>query len=361
MKKTTKVLITGATGFLGTHILKFLLGDDYKVFLLIRGNQQKEVEEKKDELIKNISDKRIKIVSKKNIMAIRGDVSKKNLGIEDKIFKKIIREVEVIYHCSALTGFRLPLKDAIKNNLEGTKNVLKFASACRNIKRVNYISTAFIVGTKKCIFKEDDNIEMGQEFNNTYERSKYEAELLVQKYKKQGLKISIFRPSIIAGEYWSGRTTNFKMFYEPLHFFSLGIFDKVPANPKTLHNLIPVDIAAKAIYLLGTREKKEGVYHIVSSNNDTFRNFMKSASNFFGYRNPRFISQEKFNMSELTFIQKQILEPFLPYLNYEVIFENKKTQKLLKKYSFTFPKIDTGYYRRLFKFCSDCNFIKKKI
>ena len=60
---------------------------------------------------------------------------------------------------------------------------------------------------------------MGQGFRNAYERSKFEAELLVRERSAQ-LPILVLRPSIVVGERSSGWTTSFNVLYPPLKAFA---------------------------------------------------------------------------------------------------------------------------------------------
>ncbi|MFH1824413.1 MAG: SDR family oxidoreductase [Candidatus Firestonebacteria bacterium] len=361
MKSLKNIFITGSTGFLGMNILRYILQDDnIYVYLLIRGNSEAEVKKRGWEIINKIyskGDSNDRIVKRVNF--IKGDVSQFNLGLNKKTREELFNYVDSIYHCAALTGFRVSLNEISKANVEGTKNILEFAIKCKKMKRFNYISTAFIVGNKNCTFTEKD-FDVGQKFNNTYEQTKFEAERLVRKYNKNGLRVSIFRPSIIVGKYLTGETTNFKMFYEPLHFFSQELFKEVPVDLEVEHNLVPIDAVAEAVCILAEKEEKEGTYHIISTDNIKCHHFMDLSAIFFGYNNPKWVPLDKSIMRKFTPIQKKILIPFIPYFNYKAKFSSKETETILRKYNFKYPPINDSFINRLFEFCNKVGFIKKK-
>ncbi|MDD3375297.1 MAG: SDR family oxidoreductase [Candidatus Omnitrophica bacterium] len=353
------ILLTGATGFLGKYLLKLFLLDKgiNVVYLLIRGSNQETSIARAQKVLKTISC--ASSLREKKVIVVSGDISKKKLGLTGSEYGELCKKINSIYHSAALTGFSIDSKMAKMANVFGTKNLLDFCSDCLNLSKFNYIGTAFIAGNKVGSFSEDD-FDCGQKFNNHYEQSKFEAESIVRKnFKNEKFFISIFRPSIILGDFCTGGTTNFKMFYEPLYLFSKGIFNSVPANVRCSQNIVPVDLVAKGIFLLAESEKKNAVYHVVNPTNVRAGDFVDLAARFFGYTNPEFIPIEKFNMKELTPVQYKLIQPFLSYFNYKATFLSDKTQKALKDYKFEYPKIDNDYYLRLFNYCANVGFIKK--
>lgn len=355
-----KIFLTGATGFLGSYILRLiLLKSDSSVNLLIRGNSQIEAEKRMHYLLKRSYMNKCNKQILRRIQVIQGDQTKEYMGLTKIAYKGLLRSTEEIYHCAALAEFKMPLEKVRFINVFGTENILKFAEKCRRLTKLSYISTAFIAGNKVGLFKEED-LDTGQTFNNTYEQSKFEAELLIRKYIKKGLRISIFRPSIIVGEYLSGETTNFRMFYKPFRSIALGLFKEIPLGVNTFLNLIPVDSAAQAIYTLATREDKIDVYHIVSPQHILVKHLMDIAAIKFEYKNPKYIPTEDYNFKKLSLIQKQILDAYFPYFNYRTIFDSNKTQKTLRKYNFKYPDINDNFLYRIFDFCKTYGYIRLK-
>ena len=361
MKKRKKAFISGITGLLGSYLAKELLSKGYKVIALARSSKGKSAKQRAFEILKFVYGKRwnqehINL----SLEIIDGDIVNPGLGISDThLYRYLSLETDIIIHCAALTELRAPWQEIRKVNIDGTRNILEFAMFARKIgklKKFNHISTIYVAGTTKKKFTENDLV-FGQKFNNAYEKSKFEAEVLVNKYMRKGLKTAIFRPSMIIGDSESGKTNNFRLFYQPLHYFVNEIFEKYPGDLSSTQNLINVDVAASSIAMLVESEESP-VYHIISPKNIALRFLMKSASAYFNFRMPKFIPAKRFNFDLLSPAQKALAQPFLPYFNYKVNYVSTLTKNILEKYNFNFPSVDKNNLNRIFKYCTVSGFIK---
>ena len=359
------ILVTGATGFLGSLIVDEILSSSGDVLHILVRDKQASVG--RDRLISTLSDARgggLNEAEKNRIHAYKGDITKKGLGLDRRDAADLAGTIDVIYHSAATTDINLPIAKARKINVGGTANVLDFALQCKQkgrLKKVNHISTTYVAGTGKALFKES-HLDIKQGFNNTYEQSKFDAEKLVHEYRKNGLDIDIFRPSIILGRYTDGKTTNFKMFYQPLHFFALEIFEKIPAKGHSRANVINVDTAARAMVLISKRSDKPNMtYHIASPESPTFEFILDTACEYFGFKKPEVVRPEALNMvMEYSFAQERMIAPYLPYFSYLTKFDMENTLNCLKEENFTFPVFDKANLVRLFEYCEKIGFIKRK-
>lgn len=360
MKKKYTIFLTGATGLVGSYLLKILLENGHRVYVLARPKRNKSSHQRIKELLDfwdvDVSDEDIM----SNLKVVEGDITYSgNLGIKNtEIIDELRTDVEIVFHSAALTDLRAPWEVIKVVNIDGTKNVLDFVFNFRNIKKVNHISTTYVVGESNCLEFGEDMFELDQDFHNTYERSKFEAERLVRIYKDKGLNISIFRPSLITGRSIDGKTIDFRIFYEPLHFFSLEIYDEFPGDINCIQNLIHVDTVANILYVLGDREESD-VYHLVSPEDITVGLFLSLASNFFGFRLPQLVPLEKFDFRRWTVTQRLLAEPFIPYFNYRTKIKADKTRKIINN-DVSFPPFDKDNLRRIFNFCVERSFIKIK-
>ena len=144
------VFLTGSTGFLGSYLLKILLENNHKVYCLARGKKMPAYQRVVESL--NFWDKEIGEDKLKNLRVIEGDITLPDLGIKSQKEKdELFSEIEIIFHCAALTHLRGELERLRKVNVEGTRNILEFALRCKHIRRVNHISTAYVVGKKEKI------------------------------------------------------------------------------------------------------------------------------------------------------------------------------------------------------------------
>lgn len=303
----------------------------------------------------------------KKICVIKGDVTQKNLGLNESDSRKLETEVDVIFHGAAITDLNIPISELRKTNVNGTKNMLDFTQNCKKngrLKKLNHISTAYVagdMGKHNCTIYED-NIKLGQGFNNNYERSKYEGEQLIADYRNRGLEIDVFRPSIILGRFGDGVTTNFKMLYQPLHFFSLGLFDRLPKPEFKVGNLINVDIAARSIVQISKKATRRNVnYHIVSPNTVSLDYILTIASDYFGFKKPEFTIAKDFDFAnEYTPAARKIIEPYMSYFNYGANFDMANTLSKLPDAEKSFPQFDKKNLTRLFEYCDKTGFIRRK-
>ena len=114
--------------------------------------------------------------------------------------------IEEIYHLAAIYDLSVSREVGMRINVEGTRNVLDFAERCRSLRRFQYVSTCYVSGRYDGVFREDD-LEVGQRFNNFYEETKFLAEVEVR--KRKGLPYIIYRPSVVVGDSRTGETQKF--------------------------------------------------------------------------------------------------------------------------------------------------------
>ncbi|MFA5389782.1 MAG: SDR family oxidoreductase, partial [Candidatus Omnitrophota bacterium] len=313
------IFITGATGFLGWDMAKDLLEDKgSRLYLLVRGKSGTAPQERVNKLIKkDYSGDEIKGIADR-IEVIEGDITGPGLGIDKKLSKRLYEEIDTIYHSAALCEFGVKWERIETINVGGTKNVLEFAKKCASLKRFNHISTVALAGNFRGVFYES-YLDKGQKFNNTYERSKFETEKLVHAYEKEGLNASIFRPGIITGDYVTGETDNFQMFYQFLHILSLELFDELPVNKDTKYGFSPVDYVAKAICLISSGAGSGKTYHITNPNTVSFPSFLDKAASYFGFKKPALIPKEKYDFDKLTGFRRKLIDFYMPYMIHEKI------------------------------------------
>ena len=125
--------------------------------------------------------------------------------------------------------------------------MIGFARECKALGRLErfvHVSTAYVSGKQSGTFRERQ-LDAAQEFRNTYEQTKWEAEHVVM--AAGDLAPAIARPSIVMGEADTGWTPAFNVLYWPLRAFSRGLFDEIPALPAAHVDVVPVDYVADAL------------------------------------------------------------------------------------------------------------------
>ena len=368
-----KIIITGATGFLGSNILFRLLEKDrkHRFCLIIRGRKDKSPRDRLHSILSTRYDVGQVKEFEKRIDLVLGDVTWKHFGMDDRAYGRLAYNVVRIIHAAATVSFSLPLDMARNINVEGTKHLLDFAEFAykgRTLTRVDYVGTAYVAGKRSGIILEQE-LDMGQEFNNTYEQTKFEAEKLIRERWKD-LPIVLYRPSIIVGESTTGRTSSFNVMYFPLKLYARGIWRWVPGSADTPVDIVPVDFVCDALECI-SRESGSGggCYHLTASKNaTTIGHGARMAQSYFGGKPVQFIPPKiymntihrmadhlTFGRLHDTLMNKGAL--YLPYFMNRLRFDNRNAQAILEKHGLEPPKVE-DYFARIFQFCIDTDWGK---
>ncbi len=235
------VLLTGATGFLGTEVADRLIRHpNLTIYALVRAADEAEAAHR----LRSVWHDHRELCSQigKQVIPASGDFTKPGLGLEGEISGKITESVTLVVHAGAEINFNKSKDELFEVNVSGTKNMLSFAADMKSLRRFVHISTAYVAGQKRGLVMEEDG--PAQEFSGFYEQSKAEAEKLV---RESGLPYTICRPGMIIGDSKSGRVRNFNTIYYVLKMMLLGKMRIFPMKPQTLLNLVPVDYVADAV------------------------------------------------------------------------------------------------------------------
>jgi long-chain acyl-CoA synthetase len=240
----------------------------------------------------------------------------------------------MIVHCAASVSFGLSLDEARAINVEGTRRMLELAGRAQELgelERYAQVSTAYVAGTHAGRFSEHD-LDVGQGFNNSYEQSKFESELLV--HACPNLPFTIFRPSIVVGDRNSGWTAAFNVLYWPLRALARGLFPAVPAVPSAPVDVVSIDYVADGIHELcqssgGIRQ----TYHLTAgADASTIAEIADLASGYFQQPTPRLLSPAEFSSADHGVAQSMLVEGamYFPYFSVQTTFDDAFTRAQLK-------------------------------
>lgn len=233
------ILLTGFPGFLGTYLVDRLI----------------EISSREVQIVCIVQDKFLALAKEKidhhpswkgRVLLVVGDITQTNLGLT----KEWNERVEQIYHLAAVYDLSVRKGIAHLINVVGTQNVIQFAQACKNFRRLDYVSTCYVSGRFDGTFVEAD-LAKQQSFNNHYEETKYLAEVEVQKAMKDGLPATIYRPGVVVGDSKSGWTQKFDGPYYIIQWLDrqkkLAILPALGDYNQIRVNVVPVDFVADAI------------------------------------------------------------------------------------------------------------------
>ena len=239
------VLLTGATGFLGTWIARELVKKGNTVFALVRSQKALDAQMRLARLWHH--DKMLLQALGSQIVAIEGDITLNDLGLSQSARELLYADIDAIVHTAADVSINRTVAQTRTTNVEGTRNILSFALSLneeRPLKRFVHISTAYVAGTRDGLVLESESFAPG--FNSSYEQSKFEAEALIREAGDK-LPISIMRPTQIVGDSQTGEIFTFNTVYYPLKMYLKGKLRLIPARPDAKLSIVPVDYAARAV------------------------------------------------------------------------------------------------------------------
>ena len=177
-----KILVTGGAGFIGSHLVRTLLDENYRVSVI-------------DDLSRNVNNLE-DLISRKEIEFLKGDIRYR------EHVDMAMKDVDEVFHLAAVCLNRCKAwpMEAIQVNLNGAYNV--FGSAVgHGVGRVIYFSTASVFGEPERL-PMDEELPMRAE--EPYGATKACAEKLLRFLsRKHGLKYLIFRPFNVYGTYQS--------------------------------------------------------------------------------------------------------------------------------------------------------------
>lgn len=257
------ILLTGATGFLGMETLARLIDrGEQQIIVLVRTDDDRGVQQRLARVLAQLYDEPGRLADQ--VHAVRGDLLEPGLGLSREDRRRLVDSVDRIIHCAASISFELPLEQARAINVEGVVRMIELAreiTAGGGLRRVVHVSTAYVGGRHSGEFREED-LDVGQEFRNTYERSKHEAEHLLR--EATDLPIVIARPSIVVGHQTSGWTPAFNVIYWPIRAAERGLLKEVPARPDSIVDFVPVDYVTDGLIGLLEDSAAQGTYHLVA-------------------------------------------------------------------------------------------------
>jgi thioester reductase-like protein len=251
--------VTGATGFIGRHLVEQLLKREGTIYVLVREGSKGRLEELRNRLG----------ADPERVVGVVGDLSQGQLGVSEEEIESLRGEIDHLFHLAAIYDMRADAESQRVANVEGTRHMVEFSEAVQ-ADRVHLVSSIAAGGLYKGTWREDMFEEAENLDTHPYFRTKHEAERVVREESNRPWRI--YRPGIVVGHSETGEMDKVD---GPYYFFKLirrirGAVPQwlpLPSVEGRQINIVPVDYVAAAMDHIAHSDGLDGrTFHLTDPN-----------------------------------------------------------------------------------------------
>ena len=352
--------VTGATGFIGRHLVSNLLKRKGSVHVLLRKGSHKKLAAIGKQMGWDMS----------RVIAVNGDMTAAKCGVGAAQLRALSGNVKHFFHLAAIYDLTADAEAQRKANVDGTRNALDLAVAIK-AGCFHHTSSIAAAGLYPGVFRED-MFDEAEGLDDPYLRTKHDSEGLVRDEKR--IKWRIYRPGMVVGH---SRTGEMDKIDGPYYFFSLlkRLRQMLPPWMPMLGveggriNIVPVDFVADAMDHIAHKPKLDGqCFHLVDPDpkrvGEVLNLFaraghapemtMRIDTRMFAFV-PSAITGAIGGLPPMRRFIGMLLRDFripreaLKFINYPTRFDNRETERALKGSGIQVPALD-GYAWRLWDY-----------
>lgn len=364
------LLLTGATGFLGIHILAdYLEHDSGTAYCIVRGESQEICEQRMKKLLSFYFGNRYQnLFANHRIVVIQGDLQKSHLDLTEQQYRYLAEKVDMVINAAANVKHYGAYQYFHEANVESVERLIAFCKQAN--AKLLHISTLSVSGnsfgnhsdghineTKKQFY--ENSLYIGQSLDNVYARSKFEAEKAVLEAMDKGLHANIMRMGNLSNRLRDGV---FQMNHESnatlrriKGILDLGILPEYLADTQV--EFTPIDEAAKAVMTIARHfSDTHTIFHINNTKTVCFRQLCIYLS-MLGYTID-IVSDSVFadalrqaaEHEETAYLFETFINDMDTYdrIHYEssIHIENTFTEQYLNNLGFSWPETGLAYLRK---------------
>jgi NAD(P)-dependent dehydrogenase (short-subunit alcohol dehydrogenase family) len=348
--------VTGATGFIGRHLVSNLLKRKGTVYVRVRKSSQAKLKDLIEQMGWDAA----------RVQAVLGDLGKPKLGVSPAQQKALAGKVKHVYHLAAVYDLSASAESQIGPNVEGTRNAVEFAEAV-GAKLFHHTSSIAVAGLYSGVFREDMFAE-AENLDHPYFRTKHDAEKIVRESCR--IPYRIYRPAMVIGH---SRTGEIDKIDGPYYFFTLikKLRSLLPPWVPTVGieggriNMVPVDYVADAMDHIGHKPGLDGgcfhltdpaprrigeVLNLFARAGHAPQMSMRIDARMFGFI-PAPIRMALGNLAPVKRFTGMVLKDLgipssvLGMINYPTRFDCRETERALKGSGIRVPELDSYAWR----------------
>jgi len=348
--------VTGATGFIGRHLLERLLERKGTIHCLVRKESLGKFQELREQLG----------VGEERLVAVVGDLAKPKLGVTPAQQRQLAGKVKHFFHLAALYDLAADAESQIAANVEGTRHALELSDALK-AGCFHHVSSIAAAGLYSGVFRED-MFDEAEELDHPYFRTKHDSEGLVR--KEYARPYRIYRPGIVIGD---SRTGEIDKIDGPYYFFRLikKMRQTLPPWMPTIGleggriNLVPVDWVAAGLDHIAHKPALDGhtfhltdpaprrigeVLNLFARAGHAPQMTMRLDARMFGFI-PAGVRGAIANLPPVKRVVGVLLRDLgippavMKFISYPTRFDSRETERALKGSKIRLPKLDDYAWR----------------
>ena len=273
---TKYTILTGATGLLGSFLLRDLMIEDVPVVTLVRSSRMETAAERVEGVLQRFERQLGRALPRPIVMEC--NLREPELGLTKDEKAWLSRHADAMLHNAASLSFvETESGEPYKSNVDGTRNALELCRAI-GVRKFYHVSTAYVCGNRRELILESDLIDKFG-FGNDYEKSKFTSEKMVRETPWLD-SVTVFRPAIIVGDSTTGYTSTYHGFYAPMKILAplvdpqdvdvdgVAAFGEILGmNPNDMKNFVPVDWISRVMTAVIVNPRlHDETYHLTAGN-----------------------------------------------------------------------------------------------
>lgn len=364
------VLLTGATGYLGIHLLRDILElTPWTISVIIRGDSGEHASARLRIKLQFYFGSGMNEKLWQRVRVYQGDLTQERFGMPEKMYAELSRSVDCIVHAAATVKHYGTYDYFEKHNVKATEHLLNFASDERR-KDMHHISTLGVasgsIQDRQGVYFTEYDLDLGQQYENYYAKTKFEAEKQVVDARSTGIRSSIYRVGNIVFQSETGKfqeNIEENAFYTMIKsFIQLGMVPNLAPDTDFSY----VDSVSKAIVLLMQPEALQNeIFHLMNPYRESLHTVLadgrlkqgvKSGSfeHFIDYMITKYADDQKREEIEKIMLHYGWLEH-----NQETVYEIavQKTVLVLQLLGFDWEPLDQRKIDRMMAYCYEVGFL----